>query len=182
MPRAFVAIADGTEESECITVLDILRRGGADAELVSAEADRAVTGSHGIRIEADVTAREADFSVGELLYFPGGKVGSERLAACAPLVSAARRYLADGKRVAAMCAAPAVVLAENGLLDGRTATCYGSFSHRLVGAKFASGPIVTDGNVTTARGMGYAVAMGLELVRLLCGESAALDVKSKIEL
>lgn len=181
MVKAYVMIANGTEESECLTVLDILRRGGADVTLVSVE-EREVVSSHGVRITSDAVIGEVDLEGADLIYTPGGMPGTTKLAACDKLIQALRGQIKRGKRVAAMCAAPALVLAEHGMLGGVKAVCHGSFAHRMPGAvPVPEKNVVTDGNITTARGMSYAVELGLELLSLLCGSAAADDIRKKIE-
>lgn len=181
MAKVYAMIADGTEEVECLSVVDILRRGGVEVVLVSAGDSREVLSSHQVAIRADAAVAEVDLSDGDCIFVPGGMPGSENLSACEPLVEALKEADREGKRIASICAAPAVVLGRHGLLKGRKATCFPGFEGDLIGAEHTSQGVVTDGHLTTARGLGYAIDLGLELVALLKGEEEAQAVKSKIQ-
>lgn len=181
MAKVYAMIADGSEEVECLAVLDVLKRSGVEVVLVSAGETKAVVSSHQVRIEADQTVAETDFSDGDVIFVPGGMPGAENLSACEPLIAALRNALKDGRRVAAICAAPGVVLGRHGILEGKTATCFPGFEKEFQGAEYTSRGVVTDGLITTARGLGFAIDLGLELVRILVGEEAAEDTKKKIQ-
>lgn len=181
MAKVYAMMANGSEEVECLAVLDILKRSGVETVLVSIHDTKQVVSAHQVRMEADATIAETDFSDGDVIFVPGGLPGSEYLSACEPLIAAIKTALADGRRVAAICAAPAVVLGRHDLLQGKTATCYPGFEGELHGARHTDQGVVTDGNITTARGLGYAIDLGLELVRLLVSEEAAEDTKTKIQ-
>lgn len=178
MKKVYAFIADGSEEVECLAVADILKRGGVHVELVSVGA-KTIVSSHGIKITADKTFDECDFSDGDALFLPGGMPGSENLAAheglCNLLTSAK-----TGVRIAAICAAPGV-LGVLGLLKGKTATCFPGFEERLLGANYTKTGVVTDGNVTTARGLGFAIDLGLELLTLLTNKENAAKIKAAIQ-
>ncbi len=181
MAKVYAMIADGSEEVECLAVVDILRRGGIEVVLVSACASRDIVSSHRVRIEADTTVNEVDFADADAIFLPGGMPGSENLSACGPLIDALRQADKSGKRIAAICAAPAVVLGRHRILEGRSATCFPGFEHELKGANYTSQGVVTDGNITTARGLGFAIDLGLELVGLLAGREQSDAVKAKIQ-
>lgn len=171
-------IADGTEEVECLAVVDILRRAGFATPIISADGET-VIGSHGIKITAD--ARLADVnSVPDLIFIPGGKAGAERLANCKPLISMISKTLDRGGRVAAICAAPALVLGAHGFLDGKRAVCYPGFEAHMQNAVVCADRVVTDGQVTTAKAMGCSTELGIELVRLLAGEEKAEIIRESI--
>lgn len=181
MSKVYAMIADGTEEVECLAVVDLLRRAGIDTVLVSVDGKQTV-GSHRIKIQADLTVGEADLTDADLIYLAGGMPGAEHLASCVPLMAAIDKQLKSGKRVAAICASPAVVLGANGYLRGKKATCYPSFEGGCIGAEMDMNVrVVTDGFITTARGLGCAVDLGLELIRLLKGDDTAQKVKSAIQ-
>lgn len=181
MAKVYAMIADGTEEVECLAVVDILRRSGIETTLVSIGDSCDVVSSHNIKLQADAAIADVDFGDADVIFLPGGLPGSEYLSQCEPLIAAIRQALADGKRVAAICAAPAVVLGRHGFLEGKTATCYPGFEQECKGASYTTQGVVTDGNITTARGLGFAIDLGLELVMLLKGEGAAEDMKHKIQ-
>ena len=180
MKKIYAFIANGSEETECLAVVDLLRRARFDVELVSIEGVKQVTTSHNVRVTADKTFEECDFSDGDAFFLPGGMPGTNRLAAhgglCGLLVSACKA----GKRLAAICAAPSV-LGRLGLLKGKKATCFPGFEQYLEGATHVSAGVVTDGNITTARGLGFAVDLGLELIALLDGRTASDTVKNAIQ-
>lgn len=179
MSKASVFLADGMEEVECLAVVDMLRRGGVDTVMVSVMGNRMVTGSHGVTILADAIFDEADFSDCGLLFLPGGVPGTPNLAAHEGLCRLLREFAVSGRRLAAICAAPSI-LGGLGLLEGRTATCYPGWEKKLTGAVHTEQGVVTDGTITTARSVGFAVDLGIELVRLLEGEEKARAVREAI--
>lgn len=182
MTEVYAMITDGTEEVECLAVVDILRRAEIETKLVSASDSKEVTSSHGVRITADATLADIAPDEAKSIFVPGGMPGSKKLGACKPLIDMIRRTLGSGGRVAAICAAPATVLGANGLLVGKKAICFPGMEQGMTGAKVQQGArVVTDGNITTARGLGCAIELGLELVRLLRGEAQADAIKSKIQ-
>lgn len=180
MAKAFVFMADGCEEIEALTPVDLLRRAGIDAYMVSIMGRKTIEGAHKIKIEADLLFEEADFSEGDVFMLPGGMPGTTNLASYESLIQLLKDKNNEGKRLAAICAAPAVVLGLNDFLQGREAVCYPGLEDKLLGAEVLDLPVVTDGNITTSRGMGTSIAYGLELVRILKGEEAAAALKSSI--
>ncbi len=180
MSRVYAFMADGLEEIECLAVVDILRRAGVECETVSITGDDWITGSHGIRIITDKLWREIDIHDEDVLFLPGGMPGTKYLGEFEPLCDALKKHATEGGRMAAICAAPSV-FGDLGILAGKKATCYPGFEERLTDATYVSDGVVTDGNVTTARGMGFAIDLGLELVRLLNGEEQAKALKAAIQ-
>ncbi len=174
----YMLLADGFEEAEALTPLDILRRASLEVRTVSLEKTEAVTGAHGITVLADIMPKDATESI-SLLILPGGMPGSVNLDASAVTECMIERTLSDNGRLAAICAAP-LVLGKRGLLRGKHAVCYPGFEEYLDGAILASESVVTDGNVTTAIGMGAAVAFGAELVSQLIDEKSADAILSAI--
>lgn len=179
MSRVCVFLADGFEEIEGLTVVDILRRAGVDTEMVSVTEERMVMGSHKIPIQADVCFKDADFSGTELLVLPGGMPGTLNLGACKELTKLLVQFHESGKKVAAICAAPSV-LGDLGILKGKKAACYPGFESRLTGAEVVLDRVAQDGNVTTSRGMGTAIPFALSLVAQLVSEEKALELKDGI--
>ena len=167
----YVLLANGFEEIEALTPVDMLRRAGSAVKTVSLAEGLAVHGAHGIDVLADLMPADADEKI-ELLLLPGGMPGTLNLDASAVTDAMLRRTVADGGRIAAICAAP-LVLGRRGLLEGKRAVCYPGFEKELSGAIVADAPFVTDGKITTAKGMGAAVLFAAELVRLLHGEDMA---------
>lgn len=181
MAEVYAFLADGFEIVECMAVVDVLRRGRVEVETVSVTGKRAVKSSHGIEVTADRLWEEIEAENAKMLFLPGGKQGTETLGAFKPLVSALKLAAQDAeKRVAAICAAPSV-LGQAGILVGKDATCYPGFEDKLIEANYTGAGVVTDGNITTGRGMGVSVDMGLELLKLLRGEEIAEHVKKEIQ-
>ncbi|MGN0299005.1 MAG: DJ-1 family glyoxalase III [Lachnospiraceae bacterium] len=179
--KVYAFMANGLEEVECLATVDVMRRAGLDVTLVSISGERMVIGSHNIKIMADTLFEETDCDQAELLFLPGGMPGTNYLAAHAGVTKALCQFNEEGKRIAAICAAPSV-LGQLGLLRGKSATCYPGFGEKLEGAVYMSrAGVVTDGNITTARGLGYALDLGLEIVELLCGPEKADEIKSQIQ-
>ncbi|MBO5907878.1 MAG: DJ-1/PfpI family protein [Clostridia bacterium] len=160
-----ILLADGFEEIEALTPLDVLRRAGLDVKTVGISG-KFVEGSHGIRVECDLSESEALNITPELLILPGGMPGATNLDASTTTDRLIKTTLNSGGRLAAICAAP-LVLGRRGLLKGRRAVCYPGFEGELACATVCDAPVVTDGCITTAKGMGAALDFALELVELL---------------
>lgn len=180
MAKVYAFLAEGFEEVECLAVVDLLRRAGVETVLVSTEEELSVTGAHRITVKADAMFEEIDCAEADLLFLPGGMPGTLNLRHHRGLCEALVKGAEKGQYLAAICAAPSV-LGELHLLEGRKATCYPGFEAQLLGAEHVRDGVVTDGTVTTARGMGYAVDLGLELVRILADEAASEDLREAIQ-
>lgn len=178
--KVYAFLADGMEEVELLTVTDCLYRAKAEIVLVSVMGRKEVTSSHKVTILADCLIEDTDVSDADLLFLPGGMPGSTNLGECEILVEMLKKQIASRKRVAAICAAP-IVLGMNGMLKGRNATCYPGYEDKLIGVRRIGKNIVTDGNITTGRGMGVALDMGLELVKLLFGREEADRIRKAIQ-
>lgn len=179
--KAYAMIANGAEEVECLAVVDILKRGGIDCTLVSIEDSVDIVSSHKIKITADCKFTDVDLSDGDLLFMPGGMPGSERLSAYKPLIKTIEEYIAKDKYVAAICAAPGVVLGRHGFLKGKKATVFPGFEDEMIGAEVLSNGVVTDGKISTARGLGFAIDLGLELLSIMIDPKFAEDIKGRIQ-
>lgn len=151
----FVFLAEGFEEIEAISTIDILRRCGVTVQTVSITDTKTVCGSHGISVIADALLKEIDPSVGKAFVLPGGLPGSDNLQNCKPLEEILKTESRNGKIVAAICAAPKVLGAFD-ILEGRLATCYPGFEEELTGAELVPDRAVLDGNIITSRGAGTA--------------------------
>ena len=174
----YILLADGFEEIEALTPLDMLRRANAPVKTVSITERREVVGAHGITVLADLTFTD-DLEKASLLVLPGGMPGAANLDASAFVSALIKETAEGGGHLAAICAAP-MVLGHLGLLKGKRAVCYPGFEGELHGASLADAPVVTDGNVTTAMGMGAAISFGAELVRLVSSEETARQLRSAI--
>ncbi|MBC8126354.1 MAG: DJ-1/PfpI family protein [Gloeobacteraceae cyanobacterium ES-bin-144] len=173
--RVLCLLIDGFEEIETVTPVDVLRRAGAEV-VIAAVHGKMVTGKCGIRMEADVLLEEVDSSSFDLLLIPGGPgVGGLRSDGRAALLS--KEFAAAGKPVAAICAAP-LVLMDAGLLVGRKFTAFHSVRDELGGCPGER--LVVDGNIITSRGAGTALEFALALVTALFGQTAANEVAAEI--
>ena len=181
MARVLLPLPEGFEEIEAVTVVDLLRRAGIEVHTASL-AGRQVTGSHGIRIEADVTLDAADAADYDMIVLPGGMPGADHLKNDARVVSLLRRFAATGRYTAAICAAPGV-LAHAGLLEGRTATSFPGFLRpdSAPGLTLTDAAVVIDGTVITSRGPGTAIEFSLALIELLVGRETALAVGGRLQ-
>ena len=177
MKKAYVFLADGFEEIEGLTVVDVLRRAGAEVEMVSVMDRKEITGAHGIKVEADRMIEEAGEA--DLYVLPGGMPGTKYLNEYQPLRNLLADFYKKGGKVAAICAAP-TVLASLGFLEKRRATAYPSCMEGLAGAERSLESVVVDGNVTTSRGLGTAVDFALSLIGQLLGEKKADEIAESV--
>ncbi|WP_153767531.1 DJ-1 family glyoxalase III [Endozoicomonas sp. OPT23] len=178
MPRQIlVPVAHGCEEIEAVTIIDTLRRAGAQVTIAACTTDHSleIEASRGIRFIADCHIEHCTENNYHLIALPGGMPGSAHLRDCQPLTELLARQQAAGRWYAAICAASAVVLAHHSLLDNVRATCYPSFFDQLEGALAQPGdPVVVDAKkkVITAQGPGCAMAFSLALIDAVYGKDA----------
>lgn len=176
MQTVYVFFADGFEEIEAFTAVDVLRRAGLNVVMVTVTPDEIVTGAHGIPFLCDKNVVNCDFSDAALVLLPGGMPGASTLEKCDEL----RRLLLDFAQrqnpIAAICAAP-MVLGKLGLLKGRKATCYPGFEQFLEGAEYTGALVERDGNFITGKGPGAAMDFALAVVELLCGGEKVRELK-----
>ena len=181
MKKAYIFLAEGFEDVEALGTVDVLRRGGVDVELVSITEDPLVLSSHGVTFGVDTTLEMGiDIDKDDIMVFPGGLKGAKNLAACTPLVEEMKAHNEEGGPIAAICAAPGLVLGQLDSLEGVKFTCYDGFENVPVskGGEFVKKPTVTSGNIITGRGPGYAIDFGLELLKFIKGETVAEEVRS----
>lgn len=174
--RALIAVADGSEDLECVTLIDVLRRAEIEVVLASVEDRRMITCARGTRLTADAMLLDVLAQDFDLIVLPGGMPGAQSLADFEPLAERVRKQAKAGELLAAICAAPAVALQHYGVLRQRRMTCYPSFSDRLSGCSFVDEPVVVDGNCITSQGPGTALAFALTLVEQLVGRSTRNEV------
>ena len=179
MSKVYVFLAEGFEEIEGLTVVDILRRAGVETEMVSIGEKKSVTGSHGITVEAALMFAEIAPEACDLYVLPGGMPGTRYLAAHEGLTALLKEEAANGKKLSAICAAPSV-LGGLGLLNGHKAACYPGFEEKLTGAEVVYEPVVVSGNMTTSRGMGTAIDFALALTAQLVSEEKAEELAKGI--
>lgn len=173
-----VPVANGTEELEAISIIDILRRAGAEVCVASVH-DLQITASKGTRIVADCLIAECLDMSFDLIVIPGGIPGSEHLRDSEELTKLMKKQASEDKLYGAICAAPVVVLQHHGLLKEK-ATSYPAFLPEIKTAKALEDKVVVDGNVITSRGAGTALDFSLKLVELLYGAEKAEEVARSI--
>lgn len=180
MNKNYIFLADGFEEIEALTVADVLRRAGLPTYMVSINGSSVVTGAHGISVNADALWTDVDFNNAGWLVIPGGMPGATNLSEFEPLNELLKTHAADGGEIAAICAAPAVVLAPLGILRGKEATCYPGFEKvcRDNGAQMRDTPVIIDGNLITANGPAAAMRFALTIVQQAVGEAMSQEVGS----
>ncbi len=176
MNTSYLFLAQGFEEIEALTVIDVMRRAGMDVKTVSVSDEYKVAGAHGIPVEADLLIADADLDDAEWLIAPGGMPGSVNLHECSKLNDAFAKHNAKGCKIAAICAAPAVVLAPLGILDGKDATCYPGFEDACPKAVMRDVPVVVHGNLITGNGPASATLFALAIVAASMGEEIAKEI------
>lgn len=178
MPRVLVPIADGSEEIEAVTIVDVLRRAKAEVSLASVMPGRRITASRGVVIEADCLLEDCAAGHWDLIALPGGMPGAEHLHHCAPLIELIAGQLSSGRWLGAICASPAVVLGRHGLISGYRATCHSGFREELSGQvrEARDEAVVIDRKLVTSQAPGTAMEFALQLVNCLYGEDLAKSV------
>lgn len=174
-------LTDGFETVEALAVIDILKRAGITVDMVSITGNRQVRSAQNITVTADMLFEGYKVEENDVLFLPGGP-GHKNYKNCAGLEKLVKSHNALGGRIAAICAAPSF-LGKAGILRGKKATCFPGFENELEGAEVIMAPVkvVTDGNITTARGMGTSIELGLELVKLLLGEEKSEEIGISIQ-
>ena len=177
MAKVYVFLADGFEDIEALIPVDVLRRGGVEVITVSTVEDsQIVTSAHGVQMVADEMFDDCDYSDADLLMLPGGMPGASNLFAHKGVCEAIIRQYQSGKRLSAICAAPAVVLAQLGVLNGHRATCYPGFEQLLTKAEYTGDLVTVDGQITTAEGPAAALPYAYELLGQLVNRDTARQV------
>ena len=179
MKRIAIFFAEGYEEIEALTVVDMCRRAGIEIDMVSTTREESVTGAHGISVKMDKMLKDVDFGEVDMIVLPGGWPGTPNLEKAAKLMCNVDVFARCGKYVAAICAAPSI-LGHLGILEGKTACCYPGFEEELTGANVTYNPCEVDGNIITARGMGCAIEFSKEIIRALLDERKSQEIVEKI--
>jgi len=171
MITVLVPIADGIEELEAVTLIDMLRRAGAEVFVASVMTTLQVQASRGVLLVADGFLDACSEQDWDLIAVPGGMPGADHLGQSAALLELVKTQLASGKWLAAICASPVVVLARNSLIEGKTATCYPSFQGELASLKsiVSEQTTLVDGNLITSQGPGTAMELSLTIIEALMG-------------
>ena len=171
MKKVTVLLADGFEEIEALTVVDLLRRAKVYVDTVSITDDYTVRGAHGIPVQTEDLITEIDFKESDMIVLPGGMPGTTNLKEDENVRKAVQEAYDDGRYVAAICAAP-TILADMGLLKGKRATCYPDMESEIEDA--------TDENIITSQGVGTAIDFALKLIEVLISEEKAVEIADSI--
>ena len=174
-----IMVANGYEEIEMLTVVDILRRAGLTCDIISVTGEQALVSSHRVTVLADVLYEHADFDSYDALVIPGGMPGTTNLGAHVGVCEQLKRACAQGRLIAAICAAP-TVFGQLGLLQGKKAICFPGMEDQLTGAEVTAESVVCDGNIITSRGMGTAIDFGLAILAYFKDKTAADELAKKI--
>lgn len=180
MSKVYVFLADGTEEVEALTAVDLLRRAGAEVVTVSVMENRMIRSSHQIGIEADEVFGTSDYSDADMLVLPGGMPGTLHLKEHPGLQDILRQHKDQGTYLAAICAAPSV-FGHLGFLNGKRAVCYPGFEEELAGAFIEEAPVVQDGTIITSKGLGTAIDFSLQMITALFGAERAKQVLESVQ-
>ncbi len=179
MANIAIFLANGFEEIEALTVVDLCRRAGLTIDMVSVTDSLQVTGSHGIEVKADKVIDDLDFDAMDMLVLPGGMPGTTNLENTEKLMENIRAFDSKGKYISAICAAPGV-FGRAGLDQGKKACVFRGLEGELKGADFQMSETTVDGHILTSRGMGTAMAFGLAIVERFCGKEAADELGKKV--
>lgn len=179
MKRVSVILADGFEEIEALTVVDLLRRAKIYVDTVSITDEYIVHGAHGINVQTEDLFDEVNFVEFDMIVLPGGMPGTTNLEENNGVRRVVKDFAEEGKMVAAICAAP-TILGNLGLLKGKRITCYPTMETKIQGAVFTGSPATVDGNIITGRGAGTAIDFSLKLIEQLMGKEKAKEIADSI--
>lgn len=174
----YVLLADGFEEIEALTPIDIMRRAGIEVKTAAIK-NKVVTGAHNIPVTADITVQEIEPENAELIMLPGG-AGHELLDASNDVHALLNYAAANGVYIAAICAAPSI-LGKKMMLEGKKAVCFPGFEKYLYGAEISSDKVVTDGKIITAKGAGAASDFGFVITELLKDKKTADKLRKTMQ-
>lgn len=175
----YVFLADGFEETEALTTVDILRRAQLNVRTAGV-GTKQVTGSHGITVVADMTEAEIEKDTITAVVLPGGMPGTRNLEQSEAVKDCVRYCVENERFICAICAAPSI-LAHMGLLDGKNATCFPSFEKELINARITGAPAVADGKIITGKGAGATVEFALLAVEKMAGKEISAEVRAALQ-
>lgn len=178
--RALITLAEGIDDLQTVTLIDVLRRARVEVVVASIEGRRMLTCARGTRITADGMLVDVLAQPFDLIALPGGAVGAQHLSAHQPLQQLIKDQAAAGRLFAAIAEAPALALQASGVLRQRRMTCLPSASHHLSGCNFVDQAVVVDGNCVTAQGSAGALEFALTLVEQLCGKATRVAVAGEM--
>lgn len=177
--KALILLADGFEEIEAITIIDCLRRVSIQITVCSL-GDIVVSGSRNIKIQADMKLSEFKESF-DALILPGGTRGAENLSKSGLVQELIKNSFKKNKIIAAICAAPALILSPLGILDNKKATCYPGMQNNFSAkTTYKEENVVVDANIITSRGPATAIEFSLKIIEILLGKKVALELKTKL--
>lgn len=183
MKESFVFLAEGFEEVEALTPVDVLRRAGMAVKTVSITSSLQVKGAHGVTVTADVLFDSTRFKDAEWLIFPGGMPGASNLYGFSPLHGLIENQFASRTgRIAAICASPGILLGQLGILKGRTATCYPGFEKYMKGAEYVDRRVVWDNKFVLGNGPSSALKWALRIVTQSIGEDKMFKIANDMLL
>jgi len=183
MSNVLVPIANCSEDIEAITIIDVLRRGGANVIVASIHDFKQITTALGNKLEADVLLTDVADKQYDAIVLAGGIPGAEHFSDCALLIDMLKKHDIQGALLCAICASPAVVFGKHGFVVDKQATCYPGFEKDLIGAEYISDPeqsVVVDGNVITSQGPATAMVFALSVLVNLVGYKAAQNVADEL--
>ena len=176
MNVSYLFLAPGFEEMEAIAVVDVLRRGGVDVRTVSVGGGKEVTSAHQVTLRADLSLEQIRPEEAECLIFPGGMPGAQNLSECEKLMTILQHHYDQGRMVAAICAAPALVLSHLKTNRKLRVTCYPGFEKYVPDFEVVADGVAVDGNVITGKGLGFAIQFGVTLLEQLRSSGKAKEV------
>jgi 4-methyl-5(b-hydroxyethyl)-thiazole monophosphate biosynthesis len=177
--KVYLILADGFEEIEALTVVDILRRGNVDVTTVSIKEDKTVTGAHNIPVIADTLLSQIKVEKSDMIVLPGGLGGVQNMSASETLLGILKEHNSYDGKLAAICAAPTIP-GKLGFFKGRKATCYPGCEDDLLDAVKSSDNVVVDNNYITSRGPATAMDFALELLKIIKGEEVAKTIRGNM--
>lgn len=179
MKNIAVHLAEGFEEIEAISIIDVLRQADFKVEIVSVSGNFVVTGSHNIKVMADSLFENIDYDLIDMIVLPGGMPGSKNLNNHEGLKKQIMDFHENGKPLGAICAAP-LVFGNLGILKGKKATCYPGFEDELIGTKSTGRSVEQAGTIITGKGAGVAIHFALKIVQMLKGKELADELAKKL--
>lgn len=181
MKNVYVFFADGFEEIEAMTSVDVLKRAALNVTMVSVTDHLVVTGAHGVEMVCNCGFNDRNYLDADLLVLPGGMPGASTLSDHEGLKALLVKFAGAEKPIGAICAAP-MALGKLGLLKNKTVTCYPGFESYLEGAQCTGNSVERSGNIITGNGPGASMEFALSLVELMCGQPKVLELKEAMRV
>lgn len=174
-----IHLAEGFEEVEAVSIIDLLRRADLEVQMVSMSGKAEVKGAHSITVKADILFEDVNYNDIYMIVLPGGMPGASNLDAHQGLKNQIKQFDQQGKSLAAICAAP-MVFGNLGILKGKKVVCYPGFEKYLNGAEVLTVPVVESGNIITGRGIGTALEFGLKLIEKAVSAEKSRQIAQQI--